>query len=57
VLYIGSPGGLVSQAEAQTSFTANAIFGGGVYRLLGGGVYRLTSLLPTEFVHFPLIVR
>ena len=60
VLYIGSPGGVIqteSQAETQTSLFSNTIFGGGVYRLLGGGVYRLTSLLPTEFVYLPSIMR
>jgi photosystem II stability/assembly factor-like uncharacterized protein len=55
VLYIGSPGGLASQAGAQTTLASRAVVEQST--LLGGGVYRLTTRLPTDWVYLPLVVR
>ncbi|MEA3396345.1 MAG: IPT/TIG domain-containing protein [Chloroflexota bacterium] len=44
VLYVGTPGGMVAQ------FTPEEM-------LLGAGVYRWTSLLPTNRVYLPLILK
>jgi len=44
VLYVGSPGGMVAQ------FTPEEV-------LLGAGVYRWTSLLPTNRVYLPLVLK
>jgi photosystem II stability/assembly factor-like uncharacterized protein len=55
VLYIGSPGGLATQADTQTSFMANAIQGESTP--FGGGVYRLTTLLPSHWIYLPNIIR
>ncbi len=55
VLYIGSPGGLASQAGAQTTLASRAVMKQST--LLGSGVYRLTTLLPTDWVYLPLVVR
>jgi len=51
VLYIGSAGGLASQA----ALSSNAVLGQST--ILGGGVYRLTTRLPTDWVYLPLVVR
>jgi len=55
VVYVGSPGGLASQAGAQTTLASRAVVEQST--LLGGGVYRLTTLLPTDWVYLPLVVR
>lgn len=55
VLYVGTPGGMVSQAGAQTASTPNAISGD--VTILSGGVYRLTIPLPTNWVYLPLVLR
>ena len=55
VLYIGSAGGMVSQVGVQTTSIPNTISGD--VTIFGGGVYRLTTLLPTDWVYLPLVVR
>ena len=55
VLYIGSAGGMVTQAGVQTASIANTVLG--ETTIFGGGVYRLTTLLPTDWVYLPLVVR
>jgi photosystem II stability/assembly factor-like uncharacterized protein len=54
-LYIGTPGGMVSQAGAQTASTQNAISSD--VTIFGGGVYRLTTLLPTNRVYLTFVMR
>ena len=55
VLYIGSAGGMASQAGTQTTLTPNAILG--ETTLYGGGVYRLTTLLPNNRVYLTIVSR
>ncbi len=55
VLYVGTPGGMVSQAGEQIASTPNAISGD--VTILGSGVYRLTTLLPADGVYLPLVLR
>lgn len=55
ILYIGSPGGLASQAGAQTTLSNKASLA--ETTIFGGGVYRLTTLLPDHWVHLPLVLR
>ena len=55
ILYMGTPGGLVSSAGVQTETTLDTA--SGEYSILGGGVYRLTSVLPTDWVYLPLVAR
>ncbi len=54
-LYIGTPGGVTSQAGVQTTPIPNAVLGD--VTIFGGGVYRLTMLLPSDWVYLPIIVR
>ncbi len=53
VLYIGTPGGLVTgaggQAVTNTPQNQSSIF--------GGGVYRLTTLLPDNWLYLPIVGR
>jgi len=55
ILYMGTPGGLVSSAgvETETNLDTAAV----EYGILGGGVYRLTNLLPTDWAYLPLVIR
>ena len=55
VIYLGTPGGLATQTGGQSASRPDAI--AGQVTILGGGVYRLTTLLPSHWVHLPLIVR
>ncbi len=55
VLYVGTPGGMVSQAGEQIASTPNALSGD--VTILGSGVYRLTTLMPTDGVYLPLVLR
>ena len=55
VLYIGSPGGMASQVDTQSTLISEAVLVGPT--LFGGGVYRLTSLLPTDWLYLPIIAR
>jgi hypothetical protein len=55
MLYIGSPGGLATQAGTQISLLSNAILA--ETTIFGGGVYRLTTLLPDHWVYLPLVLR
>jgi hypothetical protein len=55
MIYLGSPGGLVTQAGEQRTSTANTILGEAT--IFGGGVYRLTKILPTDWLYLPTIVR
>jgi len=54
VLYNGSPGGLAYQTDTR-AMTTNAIQTD--FTIFGGGVYRLTTLLPTDWVYLPLVMR
>ena len=53
VIYLGSPGGLVSSPEAQSTISAETIPGRG--STLGSGVYRWTSRLQSHRVYLPSI--
>ena len=55
ILYIGSPGGLASQAGAQTTLSNKASLA--ETTIFGGGVYRLTTLMPDHWVYLPLVLR
>jgi photosystem II stability/assembly factor-like uncharacterized protein len=55
VLYIGSAGGMVTQAGTQAVSSSNAVRGQST--IFGGGVYRLTTILPTDWVYLPLVLR
>ena len=55
IIYIGSPGGLASQAGAQTTLSNN--ISPAETTILGSGVYRLTTLLPDHWVYLPLVLR
>jgi photosystem II stability/assembly factor-like uncharacterized protein len=55
VLYIGTAGGLATQAGSQTVSATNPILR--ELSTFGGGVYRLTTLLPDHWVHMPLVLR
>jgi hypothetical protein len=55
ILYMGTPGGLVSSAGTQTENTLVAA--SQEYSILGGGVYRLTKLIYDEFIYLPGITR
>ena len=56
ILYIGSPGGLASQAGAQTGRQSSAVFG--ETTIFGGGVYRMTmTLFGGHQVYLPLVLK
>jgi hypothetical protein len=58
VVYLGSPGGLVTSAGSSSSTRGaleEPIPGRG--SVLGGGVYRLTTLLPRHREYLPLVLR
>jgi photosystem II stability/assembly factor-like uncharacterized protein len=55
MIYLGSPGGLVTQVGEQRMSTANTILGEAT--IFGGGVYRLTKILPTDWLYLPTIAR
>jgi photosystem II stability/assembly factor-like uncharacterized protein len=55
MLYIGSPGGLVTQIGTQAVLPFDVIPGRG--SVLGGGVYRMTMVLPDHWVYLPLMLR
>lgn len=51
IVYVGISGGAIGSSDFTTASTGNDL------TLLGSGVYRLTTLLPTERVYLPLVVR
>jgi photosystem II stability/assembly factor-like uncharacterized protein len=56
ILYIGSPGGLASQADTQTGWQSNAVLG--ETTIFGGGVYRMTMApLDNYQVYLPLVLK
>jgi photosystem II stability/assembly factor-like uncharacterized protein len=55
ILYIGSPGGLASQAGAQTSLSNRASLA--ETTIFGSGVYRLTTRVPDHWIYLPLVLR
>jgi photosystem II stability/assembly factor-like uncharacterized protein len=55
ILYMGTPGGLVDSAGKQATATVEAA--SVEHNILGGGVYRLTTLLPTDWLYLPVVLR
>ncbi|HEY74789.1 MAG TPA: hypothetical protein G4O00_01230 [Thermoflexia bacterium] len=55
VIYLGSPGGLVTSIEQQSALSLNTIPGRD--SVLGSGVYRLAMRLPNHWVYLPLVLR
>ena len=58
VIYVGTPGGLVTSEGSASTAGAEIIDSTAVeYGILGGGVYRLTSILYSKFTYLPFINR
>jgi hypothetical protein len=54
VIYMGTPGGMVTPVDVQTALPLDTIPGRG--SVMGGGVYRFTTLLPDHLVYLPLLL-
>jgi hypothetical protein len=54
VIYMGTPGGMVTPVDVQTALQLDTIPGRG--SVMGGGVYRMTTRLPTDWVYLPLLL-
>jgi len=54
VIYLGSPGGLVTSIEQQSALSLNTIPGRG--SVLGSGVYRMTTPLQRHRVYLPSVM-
>jgi len=58
VIYVGSPGGVVSSEQSALISTADDIKSTSVdENMIGGRVYRLTMILQTDWVYLPLVVK
>ena len=55
IIYIGSPGGLVTSIGTQSAISLDTVPGRG--SVLGSGVYRMTMPLPNPWVYLPLVMR
>jgi photosystem II stability/assembly factor-like uncharacterized protein len=55
VIYLGTPGGMVTPKDVQTALPLDTIPGRG--SVMGGGVYRFTSLPPDYLLYLPLSPR
>jgi photosystem II stability/assembly factor-like uncharacterized protein len=55
ILYLGTPGVLVTSAGMQTASLLDSIPGRS--SILGGGIYRITSVLPTNWIYMPSVLR